>query len=125
MILVVDDERVIRELLQGILEDESYRVRLAIHGAHALDVIRQERPDLIISDVMMPVLDGKELCRRLKADPATRSIPVILMSAAGSHELDRVGADGYFSKPFRSHEVLDLVATWVSAHPRPDSSRPN
>lgn len=115
MILVVDDERVIRELLQSLLEDESYRVKLAIHGAHALDVIRQERPDLIISDVMMPVLDGKELCRQLKADPATRSIPIILMSAAGTRDLEHAGAEAFFAKPFRTNEVVDLVAAWIPA----------
>ena len=82
-VLIVDDERPIRELLADVLEAGGHRTVQADHGRQALDLAEREPPDLIISDVMMPVLNGRVLCRRLKSDPATRSIPIILMTSAG------------------------------------------
>ena len=108
-ILIVDDEPIIRELLGHILEDAGYHVRLAAHGGEALDLLNKERPDLIIADVMMPVLDGVELCRRLKGDAATQEIPIILMSAAARHVVWDAGADAFLDKPFDLETLVALV----------------
>ncbi len=79
-ILIVDDERKNRSLLQSLLQPQGYRIRQAENGAEALEMVAQSKPDLILLDVMMPVLDGYETAEKLKADPATRSIPVIMVT---------------------------------------------
>jgi len=108
-ILCVDDMADILALLQRFLESEGYEVVCAANGAQALDLASSERPDVILLDVMMPGLDGIEVCRRVKADPHLRSIPVILLTARGDDQdvirgLD-AGADDYVTKPFK-REIL-------------------
>ena len=103
LILVVDDNPVITEFVVDILSPE-HEVRTAVNGEEALSSVAEDRPDLIIIDVMMPVMDGIEAVRRLKADPDTRHIPVIMLTALGKDEdivrgLD-AGADDYVEKPF-------------------------
>jgi DNA-binding response OmpR family regulator len=120
-ILVVDDEEPIRTLLADIFVERGHRSLLARNGQDALDIIAQERPDLVLADVMMPLINGAELCRRLKADGATQSIPVILMSAAGRDVADGSGADDYLDKPFYLDEVEALVDGWLPQ--RSDSAR--
>ncbi len=112
-ILIVDDEAPIREFLAAFLEDAGYRTLGAINGAQALALLAKERPDVVLSDIMMPVLNGAELCRRLKAAADTRSVPVILMSSAGRNAADGAGADAFIAKPFDSlDEVEALVRRW-------------
>lgn len=112
-ILVVDDEEPIRQILAAVLSDHGYHALQARNGQHAIEVVQQERPDLVLSDVMMPVLTGVVLCRRLKADPATRDIPVILMSAGGRGASDGSGADDFLDKPFHLAEVEALIDHWM------------
>jgi two-component system, OmpR family, phosphate regulon response regulator PhoB len=112
-ILIVDDEEPVRELVALLLRGGGYHTLQAIHGAQALELITKEHPDLVISDVMMPVLNGAELCRRLKAGPDTRAIPVILMSAAGPRSADGSGSDAFLAKPFDLAELEALVRRWV------------
>jgi len=112
-ILIVDDEEPFRELLGEIFERAGYRVLLAINGRQALELLEQERPDLVVSDFMMPVLNGANLCRRLKAEPGTASIPIILMSAAGPQVADGTGADAYLDKPFDLDQMEALVSRWL------------
>ena len=114
-VLVVDDERPIRDILGTLFDDAGYQVVEAIHGGQALDLIEQARPDLIVSDVMMPVLNGAELCRRLKRQATTKQIPVILMSSAGSHVAREAGADAFIEKPFNIDEMEALVRRWLGA----------
>lgn len=109
-IVVVEDEGPVRELLAIVLRDAGYRVLTAANGKAALTHIARESPDLVLADIMMPVLGGVALCQRLKADDATRSIPVILMSAAGPRAADGAGADAYLDKPFDLDDVEALVA---------------
>ena len=78
-----------------------------------LEIIDKERPDLVLADVMMPVLSGAEMCRRLKANADTRSIPVILMSSAGGQSADGAGGDAYLDKPFHLEDLEDLVRRWL------------
>ncbi len=102
-ILVVDDIEANRRLLQAKLEAQYHTVLLAEHGAQALDVAHAEAPEIILLDVMMPGMDGYEVCRRLKADPATSYIPVVMVTALSEME-DRVkglesGAEDFLTKP--------------------------
>ncbi|MDN5344147.1 MAG: two-component system, OmpR family, alkaline phosphatase synthesis response regulator PhoP [Clostridia bacterium] len=112
-ILVVDDEVTIQELVRYNLEKSGFEVLVAGDGPTALQRIEKEPPDLIILDLMLPGIDGLEICRRLKSDRATASIPVIILSAKND-ELDKVlglelGADDYVTKPFSPRELLARV----------------
>jgi DNA-binding response OmpR family regulator len=109
-ILVVEDERELNTLIRRHLEDEGHRVVQALDGPSALVAARQERPDLVILDWMLPRLDGLEVCRRVRRE----SIVPILMLTARAEEVDRVlglevGADDYLVKPFSIRELLARV----------------
>ena len=112
-VLVVEDEPDIRDLLAFHLERDGYQVTRATTGREALRQLRAAPPDLVILDLMLPKLDGLEVCRRLRADPATAALPVIMLTAKGD-EVDRVvglemGADDYVVKPFSPKEMLARV----------------
>ena len=114
VILVVDDEAPVRDFLALVLEDLGHRVVAAINGQHALTIAAEEHPDLVISDVMMPLMGGIELTRRLKAGEAgDRAMPVILMSSAGRAVADSAEADAFIDKPFDLEAMEKLVARWV------------
>ncbi len=113
-ILVVDDEIPIAEALREILEEDGIQVLVAYNGREALEIAREIRPHLVLSDVMMPVLGGRELCRRLRADPATSRITIVLMSATHRHDVGEYGADGFLPKPFELQEVLETVDRFLS-----------
>jgi CheY-like chemotaxis protein len=112
-ILIADDEPYILNILDFSLGAEGYAVLQAVDGESALRLAREHHPDLMILDVMMPGIDGYEACRRLKEDPETRNIPVVLLTARNSREDRRRGeeshADGYMTKPFSPQRLLDLV----------------
>jgi two-component system, OmpR family, phosphate regulon response regulator PhoB len=115
LILIVDDEAPLRDFLRIVLEDLGHRVVGAINGLHALTLAAAEPPDLVISDVMMPLMGGVELTRRLKAGEAgDAAVPVILMSAAGPWTTQTAGADAYIDKPFDLGSIEALVARWLS-----------
>jgi CheY-like chemotaxis protein len=116
-ILIVDDEKPVRQFLVTAFEQEGHRVLEAWHGRHALHIIASSdtRPDLVISDVMMPLVGGVELCRTLKADPATADIPVVLMSAAPQRASSSAGADALIGKPFDLDALDALVHRLLSA----------
>jgi two-component system phosphate regulon response regulator PhoB len=112
-ILVIEDEPDILEVIQYNLEREGHRVVSCRDGEQGLRRIRADDPDLVILDLMLPGLDGTEVCRRVKADPVTSTIP-ILMVTAKSEESDVVlglglGADDYLTKPFRPRELVARV----------------
>jgi DNA-binding response OmpR family regulator len=117
LILAVDDTASDRELLATILGREGYQLALAKDGAQALELAAKLDPDLILLDILMPGLDGLEVCRRLKADEATRAIPVIFVTAqSGSDEVltgFEMGAVDYVTKPFRIPELLARVHAHV------------
>src|ERR687885_1093335 len=114
VILVVDDEAPVRDVLALVLEDLGHRVLAATDGRQPLAVAAEEHPDLVISDVMMPLMGGVELTRRLKAGEAgNRNLPVILMSSAGPAAADGAGADAFIDKPFELVAMEKLVARWV------------
>lgn len=114
-VLVVEDEPDIRELLAGALRREGYLVRAAASGDEALAEVRHAAPDLVLLDLLLPGLDGGEVCRRLKSSPSTRPIPVIMLTARGS-ESDVVnglelGADDYVTKPFSARVLMARIRT--------------
>ncbi len=114
--LVVDDDPVIVRLLRVNFEMEGYEVATAADGEEALAAVRSSRPDIVVSDVMMPRLDGLALASALKADPALAAIPVILLSAkAQSADVDAglEVADAYMTKPFDPLELLERVAALI------------
>jgi len=117
-VVIVDDTTENLRLLAGILKDCGYKVRPAPSGARALATIRKEPPDLILLDIMMPEMDGYEVCRRLKADEKLRDIPVIFLSALNDvfDKLAAFKAGGvdYICKPFQMEEVLVRVNTHLT-----------
>ena len=109
-ILVVEDERNIAELLQLYLEKEGYTVTVAYDGGQGLTKFRSVRPDLVLMDVMMPVMDGWKLCRTIRGES---EVPIIMLTAKGETD-DKVnglrgGADDYITKPFEMREVLARI----------------
>jgi len=102
-ILVVDDEPDQRFILRRIFEEAGHEVADAGHGAAALECVRRSRPELVVTDMMMPVMDGRELIRRLRADPATARIPILAVT--GNGELAGA-ADALLAKPYQPGQVL-------------------
>jgi CheY-like chemotaxis protein len=112
-VLVVDDDDVIRQLITVNLELEGFDVVTAVDGQDALDKVKDAQPRVITLDVMMPRLDGWEAAARLRSDPETAHIKVILLSAraqeADLQRGERIGVDAYLTKPFDPDELIDLV----------------
>ena len=116
--LVVDDDPVIQKLLQVNFEMEGYTVVTASDGLEGVEQARSQAPDVIICDIMMPRMDGLEVARTLKGDPATASIPILLLSAK-AQQADVAagqasGADDYVTKPFDPLDLLQRVATLLN-----------
>ncbi|HLZ64538.1 MAG TPA: response regulator transcription factor [Ktedonosporobacter sp.] len=112
-ILVVDDEAVLVETIAYNLEQAGYKVVTAADGSSALEAARSEEPDLIILDIMLPGMDGLELCRQLRRESSTATTPIVMLTAKGD-EIDKVvglevGADDYVTKPFGRRELLARV----------------
>jgi len=112
-VLIVEDEPDIRDLLAFHLEREGYHVTRSRTGADALRQVRARPPDLILLDLMLPELGGLDVCRRLRQDPRTASVPIVMLTARGE-EVDRIlglelGADDYIVKPFSPKEVVARV----------------
>jgi CheY-like chemotaxis protein len=118
-ILVADDESHILSVVSLKLRNAGFRVLTAADGQEALDLALQERPDLLITDYHMPQLSGLELCQRLKQDPATRSMPAIMLTARGyhlePHDTEQSGITKMLSKPFSPRHLLATVNEVLSA----------
>jgi adenylate cyclase len=111
-ILVVDDQRTNAEMVSGLLRNLGYEVELALGGEEALDLVHTRGPDLVISDILMPGVDGYELCRRLRASSATALLPVILVTSAEQSERIKgieAGADDFLAKPVNWAELFGRV----------------
>src|SRR2546429_4457366 len=125
-VLVVEDEPDIRNLIVLHLSREGFRCRTAKSGPEALREARAATPDLVILDLMLPDLDGLEVCRRLRSDAATATIPIIMLTAKAD-EVDRVvglemGADDYVVKPFSPKELIARIrAVLRRARPAPEA----
>lgn len=112
-ILIVDDQAVLLDTIAYNLEQSGYQVVIASNGIDALEAARQDTPDLILLDIMLPGMDGLEVCRRLRRNDATSTTPIIMLTAR-SDEIDKVvglevGADDYITKPFGRSELLARI----------------
>jgi CheY-like chemotaxis protein len=116
LVLIVEDEEPIAEALALIVEEAGYRAVIAAHGREALDQVHQERPALIITDLMMPYMDGARLIEALEEEVQNeggKHIPVILMTAAGGRRLEGIHPDVLLRKPFDMDEVEDLLRQFL------------
>ena len=112
-VLIADDDAFIRRPLEWILTQEGFAAECAADGDECMERLRAEPPDLLILDVMMPGLDGFEICRRMKNEPALREIPVVLLSARGrEHDRERglaLGAAEYLTKPYSPTDLMQRI----------------
>lgn len=112
-ILIVEDEKDIIKMLEYNLQKEKYKTASAADGHEALDYVRKEKPDLVLLDLMLPKMDGLEVCKELKKDEGTASIPIIMLTAK-AQESEKIvglelGADDYVTKPFSPRELLSRI----------------
>lgn len=112
-VLVVEDSLTQRQIILDLLKDSGLDVTSAADGVEALEHIGQTSPDLVVLDIVMPRMNGYEVCRRLKNDPKTQNVPVVMCSSKGE-EFDRYwgmkqGADAYIAKPFEAIELIGTV----------------
>ena len=112
-VLVVEDSATQRAMMSELLQEKGLIVRVAKDGVEALEQMQENNPDLVLLDIVMPRMNGYEFCRRIKSDPLTQKVPVVMCSAKGE-EFDRYwgmkqGADAYISKPFHPKELLGTV----------------
>ena len=118
-ILIVDDNQMNLKLVRVVLAGEGYEVRTAADAEDALGVLQQWRPCLILMDLQLPGMDGLELTRRLKDDPATREIVIVAITAyamkGDEQKALAAGCDGYITKPIDTRTLPDLVARYLSA----------
>lgn len=112
-ILVVEDEESLLKLESILLSSKGYNVTGVMDGKAALEEVMAHRPDLVILDIMLPEIDGFEVCRRIKENPATSAIPVVMLTAKkNSQDVARgteVGANAYLTKPFKSAKVIEVI----------------
>jgi len=118
-ILIVDDEPSILNILDFSLGAEGYEVIQASDGAKAYEMAIEQHPDMIVMDVMMPIMDGYQACEKLKADIRTAMIPVVLLTAKSATEDHQrgtdAGADGYLTKPFSPQRLVELTDSFLGA----------
>jgi twitching motility two-component system response regulator PilH len=112
-VLVVEDSVTQREMITDLLKGSGLDVSIATDGVEALEQIQGHPPDLVVLDIVMPRMNGYEVCRRLKSDPKTQNVPVVMCSSKGE-EFDRYwgmkqGADAYIAKPFQPTELVGTV----------------
>lgn len=117
-ILVVDDEPNIVLSLEFLMKREGYRVRTASNGEEAMQAIKESKPDLILLDVMMPRMDGYEVCEAVRKDPGLTSVRIVMLTAKG-REVERekglaLGADDYVTKPFATRDLVEKVREFMS-----------
>ena len=119
-ILLADDDPMLQKLIANTLKLEHHEVIVAVNGQEALDLIRSEKPDLVILDIMMPVINGFDLCTELRRHPETETLPVIMLSGLGQVQEKimglRSGADEYLTKPIDPRELLTRVEMLLERH---------
>ncbi len=115
-VLVVDDEPSIRDLIVVVLEEEGYRALAASSGVFALHLVATEQPDLVLLDMMMPKMDGRETLRRLRLLPEWQNTPVVVMSAAVTAANVGDGVAAFIAKPFDLGALLDTIAGVLDGH---------
>jgi CheY-like chemotaxis protein len=119
-ILVVDDDERTRKMMEAMLTPQGYGVLLARDGKEGVDAARSKKPDFILMDMMMPGMDGLTACSEIKANPATKGIPLFMLTAVsgdGNKQMAQQvwGADGYLTKPVDLQELLDTITHFLRA----------
>lgn len=115
-ILVVDDEKEVRELIKAGLDKTKYATLTAANGEEALNICKKNKPDLILLDIAMPMMDGYQVCEKLKQDPQTKDIPVLFLTGKDLdprgiiERYEDLGACGYIPKPSTLKDLLDKIA---------------
>jgi two-component system alkaline phosphatase synthesis response regulator PhoP len=121
-VLVVDDDPDFVDAVKAVIEKGGYHVDIAYDGKEALEQVAKSKPDVIILDIMMPVMNGHEACKVLKADPATAEIPIIMLTAVASRVLSskythrdmlESDAEDYLPKPVEPEELLERIKDWL------------
>lgn len=117
-ILIADDEEDIKVVTQLFLESKGYEIVTAYDGLDALDKVKSEKPDAVLLDIMMPLIDGFEVCQRMKEDPELASIPVVMMSASTHSESRQRGLDAgavdFLIKPFQPEALEKVLASTLA-----------
>jgi len=123
LILLIDDDAGIRKMLGRRLELQGFRVVGAEDGEEGLRIAQEQLPNLVLLDIMMPKMKGRDVCAKLKADPKTKHIPVIFLTALGLADHIsagmRLGADDYIVKPFDSEELKERIRICLARHAHP------
>ena len=119
-ILVIDDDPTLLKLIQGVLTSHSFEVLTSFDAPNGLELAMKQKPDLIILDVMMPIINGFNICRLMKSQKTLKHIPIVLLtsrSTQADHNIGtEVGADAYFSKPFKTEELVIKIKELLKVH---------
>ena len=116
-VLLVEDSLPTRKIMSELLIKQGIKVEMAIDGAQALEILPTICPDLVVLDIVMPKMNGYELCRKIKSDPKTKDVPVVICSDKGE-DFDRYwgmkqGADAYIAKPFQEKELIATIKQFL------------
>ena len=123
-VLIVDDNEAFRRLNAEFIKMDGHTVLTARNGRETLDLVRQEHPDILLLDVMMPGIDGYKICRKVKSDPETQDTMVVMVTALPPHERFKsfqAGADEHITKPLQSRQLRDLVRRLVARKKQGDN----
>ncbi len=117
-IMIVDDEESLIELVTAVLEQEGYEIITAMNGEEALEKLRTEKPDLILLDMMMPGMSGREICEKIRGDPKTKDLKIAFLtvakfSEAGKGVLEKMNVLDYITKPFENQDLIRRVKKMV------------
>jgi CheY-like chemotaxis protein len=117
-VLIVDDSKLILRITKSMLEKEGYSVLEAHDGLECFEVLAKIKPDLILLDVVMPDIDGWDVCRKIKGDKTTKDIPVVMFTTSASEwdirkSFEYGGADAHINKPFKREELVNLVKEFL------------
>jgi CheY-like chemotaxis protein len=120
VILIVEDDPKSMTLTKDLLKISGYETIQAIDGKQGVELAKAAKPDLILMDIMMPKMDGYAACHVIKADPATKNIPIVMLTAVG-YDLNRklakqYGANGYVTKPFDRQQLIDAISPLLATH---------
>jgi len=127
-ILIVEDEESLLKLQSLLLTSRGYEVQGVTDGKLALDRVASKKPDLVLLDIMLPEIDGFEVCRQIKSNDATKNIPIIMVSSKKGREDmargEQAGADWYITKPFKSAMLVETVQRFLAGTREPAPCRP-
>ena len=125
-VLIVDDNEAFRRLNAEFLKMDGHQVLMARSGRETVDLVRQEHPDIVLLDIMMPGIDGYEVCRQVKSDPDIQDTMVVMVTALSESERFKsyqAGADGYVTKPISPRDMRAMVKDLVARRPRGENAR--